>query len=445
MAKFTLKHFRRKLVGFSFRVLLVSLLFSTAITFAMCAGYVDSELLMRQQSLRNTAMDLYGEAGLTPRQVAALLTSADYVIEEGQPEQLSEEQARQAATGEAVLTGGFMRRCLYFQLGSQLMAVEAYPAANLIVSTILRSLLGNLIVVILGFIAVYCLSRRLALPIVHLTRATRQVAKGNFDIQVRLPPPRFGSGIREIAELADNFNHMAHELKSVEYLRRDFTSSLSHELKSPVASIRGYARLLQMEGITPAQRGEYVQAIASESQRLGSLSDNLLRLTRLESQPRKLALERFSLDEQLRRCVTSLYPQIEKKGLSIEAELPRTLIQADQELLNQVWQNLLDNAMKFSPAGGRLQLTLRPGRTQARVCVTDDGPGMDPETQARIFEKFFQGDPSHHIGGNGLGLSLVKRILDLCDGTIEVESRPGQGSRFTVTLPLDPTTGATAS
>ena len=167
-----------------------------------------------------------------------------------------------------------------------------------------------------------------------------------------MPQSRLGSGIREIAQLADDFNRMAHELKSVEYLRRDFTSNLSHELKSPVASIRGYARLLQMEGLSPEQRQEYVSAIAAESQRLGSLSDNLLRLTRLEGQAPKLALEKFCLDEQLRRCVTSLYPQIQKKSQSIQADLPRVLILADQELLNQVWQNLLDNAIKFSPRAG---------------------------------------------------------------------------------------------
>lgn len=440
MARFTPKLFRRKLAGLSFRVLLICLLLSTAITFAMCAGYVDGELLLRQHSLRNTALDLYQEAGLTAQEVAGLLTSADYLIRSQDPAQLTPQQLEDAQAGLPVVAGGFMNRVLYFFLGGQLMAVEAYPAANLIVSTVLRSLLGNLIVIVLGFVAVYTLSRQLALPLVHLTRATRQIAKGNFDIQVRLPQSRLGSGIREIAQLADDFNRMAHELKSVEYLRRDFTSNLSHELKSPVASIRGYARLLQMEGLSPEQRQEYVSAIAAESQRLGSLSDNLLRLTRLEGQAPKLALEKFCLDEQLRRCVTSLYPQIQKKSQSIQADLPRVLILADQELLNQVWQNLLDNAIKFSPQGGRLSLSLsKPNRAQIQVRVCDDGPGMDEVTCQRIFEKFFQGDPSRHMGGNGLGLPLVKRILDLCGGSIQVESQPCQGACFTVTLPLNPT------
>lgn len=440
MARFTPKLFRRKLAGLSFWVLLICLLLSSAITFAMCAGYVDGELLLRQRSLRNTALDLYQEAGLTAQQVAGLLTSADYLIRSQDPAQLTPQQLEDAQAGLPVVAGGFMNRVLYFFLGGQLMAVEAYPAANLIVSTVLRSLLGNLIVIVLGFVAVYTLSRQLALPLVHLTRATRQIAKGNFDIQVRLPQSRLGSGIREIAQLADDFNRMAHELKSVEYLRRDFTSNLSHELKSPVASIRGYARLLQMEGLSPEQRQEYVSAIAAESQRLGSLSDNLLRLTRLEGQAPKLALEKFCLDEQLRRCVTSLYPQIQKKSQRIQADLPRVLILADQELLNQVWQNLLDNAIKFSPQGGRLSLSLsKPNRAQVQVRVCDDGPGMDEATRQRVFEKFFQGDPSRHMGGNGLGLPLVKRILDLCGGSIQVESQPGQGSCFTVTLPLNPT------
>ena len=439
MARLAPKLFRRKLAGLSFRVLLVCLLLSTAITFAMCAGYVDGELLLRQRSLRNTALDLYQEAGLTADQVAGLLTSADYLIRPQDPAALSPQQLDGVGAGLPVVAGGFMNRVLYFDLGGQLMAVEAYPAANLIVSTVLRSLVGNLLVILLGFVAVYSLSRRLALPLVHLTRATRQVAKGNFDIQVRLPQSHLGSGIREIAQLADDFNRMARELKGVEYLRRDFTSNLSHELKSPVASIRGYARLLQMEGLSPQQRQEYVSAIAAESQRLGSLSDNLLRLTRLEGQAPVLALEKFSLDEQLRRCVTSLYPQIQKKKQRIEADLPRVMIVGDRELLNQVWQNLLDNAIKFSPPGARLGLSLskaKGGQVQVRVC--DDGPGMDQATCQKIFEKFFQGDPSRHMGGNGLGLPLVKRILDLCGGGIQVDSQPGQGSCFTVTLPLTP-------
>ncbi len=439
MARLAPKLFRRKLAGLSFRVLLVCLLLSTAITFAMCAGYVDGELLLRQRSLRNTALDLYQEAGLTADQVAGLLTSADYLIRPQDPAALSPQQLDGVGAGLPVVAGGFMNRVLYFDLGGQLMAVEAYPAANLIVSTVLRSLVGNLLVILLGFVAVYSLSRRLALPLVHLTRATRQVAKGNFDIQVRLPQSHLGSGIREIAQLADDFNRMARELKGVEYLRRDFTSNLSHELKSPVASIRGYARLLQMEGLSPQQRQEYVSAIAAESQRLGSLSDNLLRLTRLEGQAPVLALEKFSLDEQLRRCVTSLYPQIQKKEQRIEADLPRVMIVGDRELLNQVWQNLLDNAIKFSPPGARLGLSLskaKGGQVQVRVC--DDGPGMDQATCQKIFEKFFQGDPSRHMGGNGLGLPLVKRILDLCGGGIQVDSQPGQGSCFTVTLPLTP-------
>ena len=188
MARFTPKLFRRKLAGLSFRVLLICLLLSTAITFAMCAGYVDGELLLRQHSLRNTALDLYQEAGLTAQEVAGLLTSADYLIRSQDPAQLTPQQLEDAQAGLPVVAGGFMNRVLYFFLGGQLMAVEAYPAANLIVSTVLRSLLGNLIVIVLGFVAVYTLSRQLALPLVHLTRATRQIAKGNFDIQVRLAP-----------------------------------------------------------------------------------------------------------------------------------------------------------------------------------------------------------------------------------------------------------------
>jgi signal transduction histidine kinase len=247
--------------------------------------------------------------------------------------------------------------------------------------------------------------------------------------------PRFTGGIKEVAELTDNFNRMAHELKALEYLRRDFTANLSHELKTPVASIRGYAQLLQCEGVSPDEQQEYARVIAAESTRLSNLSDNLLKLTRLESHPPVYTGEKFSLDEQLRRCANALLPAIERKRQTLSVSLARVSVAADETLLMQVWSNLLDNAIKFTPEGGHIGLTLTHAHGEARVTVEDDGIGIDDEAQSRIFEKFYQADLSHNMGGNGLGLPLVRRIVDICRGRIELTSSAGRGAKFTVVLP----------
>lgn len=426
---------RSKLIGYFVKTLLLSLLLSSAFMALMCAGFVDGELLSSQRKLAATAMELASRTSLAPEEIAQALSSADYRLHLGDWALVDDAGRAQLASRGQWVTGHFMNKSLYFTLSGALMAVEAYPANMLLITALLRSLLGNLLLILIGFLVVYALSRRVAQPIVNLTEATRQVAKGNFDISVDAHAPLFAGGIKEVAELADNFNLMAHELKSVEYLRRDFTSSLSHELKTPVASISGYARLLTCEGITDEERHEYAQVIASESARLSSLSDNLLKLTRLESHPPVRSGEKFKLDEQLRRCATALHPAIERKGQSLTVELHKVSIEADEMLLMQVWDNLLGNATKFTPPGGHIRLTLTRKSGEARVTVEDDGIGIDEADQARIFEKFYQADLSHHMGGNGLGLSLVKRIVDICQGRIELVSSPGKGARFTVTLP----------
>ena len=427
--------FRIKLMGYFIKALLLALVLSTGVLVIMCAGYVDSELQNNQVALSQTATELLHRTNLDPDEIVQTLSSADYLLHESDTDTLSEAQLEKINDGKTVSTGFFMTKSLYFLLGQTIYVVEAYPASTLLLTALLRSLFGNLLLLLFGFLIVYLLSRRIAQPIVNLMQATRELSKGNFDVAVDTHMPRFTGGIKEIAELTDNFNRMAHELKSVEYLRRDFTSNLSHELKTPVASIRGYARLLTYDGLSEEERQEYAQIIAQESARLSDLSDNLLKLTRLESQPPTHINSRYQLDEQLRRCVTALHPQMEKKNQSICVDLQRVSIAADETLLSQVWSNLLSNAIKFTPEGGQIKLTLTRAKNEVCVSVQDNGIGMTKEVRDRAFEKFYQADPSHHAGGNGLGLSLVRRIVDICKGRIEVEAKPGKGSRFVVFLP----------
>lgn len=430
-----MRRFRFKLVGYFVRVLLLALLLSSALMVLMCAGYVDGELLTHQRSLSNTALELNARTQYTPAEIAQALSSSDYVLSVVDIHALDDDARIALLNGQTAIRGFFLKKTLYFRLGESAMSVEANLASSLLVSALLRSFLGNLILILIGFLIVYALSRRIAQPIVNLMEATQQVAQGNFNISVDTQMPRFAGGIREVAQLADNFNRMAHALQSVEYLQRDFTDNLSHELKTPIASIRGYARLLECEGVTDEERHEYIRTIASESARLSTLSDNLLKLTRLERHPALLSGEKFNLDEQLRRAVTALLPAIEKKRQTIDVDLPRVSIEGDETLLGQVWTNLIDNAIKFTPEGGHIEVALTHAHGQARVCIADDGIGIDEAAHERIFERFYQADLSHSAHGNGLGLALARRIVDICRGRIELTSSPGKGARFTVILP----------
>lgn len=266
-------------------------------------------------------------------------------------------------------------------------------------------------------------------PMKQLIDATARVAKGDFSVRL----PEEGAG--EMTDLMRSFNNMARELGGIELFRTDFINSFSHEFKTPIVSIRGFARQLQRDDITDAQRREYATIIADESQRLANMATNVLLLSKLENQQIVTEKTAFRLDEQLRTCILLLEKQWTKKNLDLNVELDEITCMGNAEMLSQAWVNLLSNAVKFTPEGGRVgvRLTLREG--DIAVEISDTGVGMDEKTRARIFEKFYQGESSHHAEGNGLGLPLVKRIVKLAGGRIAVKSAPGQGTTFTVTLP----------
>lgn len=271
-------------------------------------------------------------------------------------------------------------------------------------------------------------------PVVQLNRATKEIASGNFDITVDIR-----DHIEEFGELERNFNRMAAELKTNEYLRKDFIANVSHELRTPIAILHGYAKLLEEGGLGEEEQREYAHYIAAESQRLTELIENMLRLSRMENSALSLRLGRFSLDEQLRQTVLRLEPAWSEKELEIDPELPEVEYCGDEELLGQVWGNLLHNAVKFTPRGGRIGVTLRREGEGVSVAVRDTGRGMSEAVQSRIFEQFYRGDTSHRGEGSGLGLPLARRIVELHGGSITVDSREGEGSCFTVHLPGDQT------
>ena len=271
-------------------------------------------------------------------------------------------------------------------------------------------------------------------PVRRITKGLEQLTAGDFTTQIeRLPDI---SSMDAYNEIIAYINQMAQELSGVETLRTDFVSNVSHEMKTPLAVIRNYTALLRSPGITDAERREYADAIEEASGRLSSLVSNILRLNKLENQQIFPELETFDLTEQLCTCLLAFESEWERRGIAIETALEETItVRSDPELLSLVWQNLLSNAMKFTNDGGTVGLSVREENGFAVVTVSDTGCGIDRETGRHIFEKFYQGDTSHASMGNGLGLALVKRIIDITNAEISVESEPGKGSRFTVRLP----------
>lgn len=276
----------------------------------------------------------------------------------------------------------------------------------------------------------YFIGRRVLTPLVKLSSASKEVARGNFDVTVS-----DSSKMEEVQSTFRNFNAMVRELKSISTLSSDFIANVSHEFKTPLSVIEGYAMLLQDDRLTAQEREDYLNKILVNTRRLNTLVGNILMLSKMETKPLPEQYTRFRLDEQLRQVVAQLEPQWSAKGISFRVRLDEVELLGWEQVLPYVWSNLISNAIKFSPSGSVIALTLLEQRECAVVTVSDRGCGMDPDVQERIFEKFYQGDTSHKAEGNGLGLALVRQIVELSQGVVEVESQPGKGSTFRVILP----------
>ena len=229
---------------------------------------------------------------------------------------------------------------------------------------------------------------------------------------------------------------MAEELAGTETLRDEFLSNVSHEFKTPLASIQGFAKLLQSDDITEQEREEYTQIIIDETSRLSKLSSNILRLTKLENQKTVGKKTRFSLDEQIRKILLVLEPEWSKKKIDLDIDLEDIMYVGSEELMAQIWQNIINNAIKFTPEGGKISVKLFRNEKNISAEIWDNGPSIAPDVKAKIFDKFYQGDRSRATEGNGLGLALVKRIIELSEGSIEVENDMKKGGVcFRISLP----------
>ena len=280
-------------------------------------------------------------------------------------------------------------------------------------------------------------------PVKRIQRALDKVIKGDFSVRIE-PLYREGSG-DDFDEIITGLNKMIEELSGVETLRTDFIANVSHELKTPLAVMQNYGTLLQNPDLSDEKRIEYGRAITEQTKRLSTLIMNILKLNKLENQQIYPNIEEYDLGEQLCECMLEFESVWEEKEIEIETDIAEEVrIEADKELLSLVWNNLLSNALKFTEPGGIVKLSLYKSGSRNRkdgleeeyvfVEVKDTGCGMSPETGKNIFNKFYQGDTSHATKGNGLGLALVKRVIDICGGEISVSSRLGEGSTFTVKL-----------
>ncbi len=274
-------------------------------------------------------------------------------------------------------------------------------------------------------------------PVGKIVKAAERMVKGDFS--VRIPSLRSGDAEDGFDAIANCFNNMAQELSGIETLRTDFIANVSHELKTPLAVIQNYGTLLQQPGLPKEKRMEYAKAVTDASRRLANLITNILKLNKLENQQIYPKAEAYDLGEQLCECLLAFESAWEDKSLEIEADVEDGVtVNADAELLSLVWNNLFSNAVKFTEPHGRVSLSLESEGEFAVVRVSDTGCGIPPEVGRHIFEKFYQGDTSHAAQGNGLGLALVKRVMDIAGGDISVSSEAGKGSTFTVKLRREP-------
>ena len=291
---------------------------------------------------------------------------------------------------------------------------------------------GNVLLITFLFGTADYIRRKITVerPVKQITAAAEKIMQGDFSARV---PPIHGAGTDGFNQIGAAINKIAEELSGTETLRTDFIANVSHELKTPLAVMGNYATMLQRPGITEEEKDEYAKAISEAARRLAQLITNILKLNKLENQQIFPQPQEFDLGEQLCECLLVFEDVWEAKSLEIETDIEDDVrIKSDPELLSLVWNNLISNAVKFTPDGGTVGLSLKAEGSYVTVQVRDTGCGMTPETGRHIFEKFYQGDTSHATQGNGLGLALVKRVIDILGGEIGVQSVCGEGSTFTV-------------
>lgn len=290
---------------------------------------------------------------------------------------------------------------------------------------------GEIIIIALlvGVFATYFITRWFIDPLKKVGTAMEKIADGDFDVRLETK-----SSSKEIREIYSGFNMMAKELQSTEIVQTDFVSNVSHEIKTPISAIEGYSMLLQDgDNLTDDQKG-YVEKIIFNTNRLSALTGSILLLSKLENQSIVANKTTFDLDEQIRKSILALEGEWSRKDIDFDIDMDETDFVGNEALIHHIWDNLIGNAIKFSPSCSEIKITLSNFEDRIVFSVSDMGPGISDEDLKHIFDKFYQADPSHKVKGNGLGLALVKKIIDLEKGEINVVNNPQAGCTFTVIL-----------
>ena len=298
-------------------------------------------------------------------------------------------------------------------------------------SFFLPLLLMVIISILLGLIVSIFIGKVFLKPLEELNKGLHEVAKGNFAIRVEEE-----SSLKEVNDMLKNFNSMAEALSSIETLRTDFVANVSHEFKTQLAAIEGYATLLQSENLSKEKHDEYINKLINNTHKLSTLTGNILQLSKLENQnSSNLEKEKFNLSEQLRQAILSLESKWESKNINFDLNFDEIYYYGDSGLINHIWTNIISNAIKFSPENSTIVLEASENTKEIVVKIKDHGCGIAKENINKIFDKFYQVDTTHHSEGNGLGLALVWRIIKIINASIEVESELNCGSTFTIHLP----------
>ncbi|MBD8521121.1 sensor histidine kinase [Lysinibacillus fusiformis] len=345
------------------------------------------------------------------------------------------EQVKKVLDGGRVQVNGidtiFLGLPIKTEMGSKAVFVEPLTSSStlffikFVVTFLICSLLAGSLLILIAAIF-------LVRPIKKLTEATRLIAAGDFNVKLNIKQKG------EIGTLARSFEEMMHDLQQLEQMRREFVANVSHEVQSPLTSISGFAIALKQVDIPDDERSSYLDIIITETARMSKISDSLLKLSLLESQSLQMRLATLSLDEQIRRVIVAIQPQWSARNIQFDLDLQPTKIMADHDQLNQVWINILGNAIKFSKDGARINVKIKQNIKNVTIRISDSGIGILPEDQKRIFDRFFKADRSHSqiYEGSGMGLAIVKQIVSLHQGDILVESEYGRGTTFIVILPI---------
>ena len=282
----------------------------------------------------------------------------------------------------------------------------------------------------IGLLVSAVISNRFLEPVNELKKMTSKVAKGDFTVQMEDIPDN------ELGEFIQDFNTMITELRKNEMLKNDFVSNVSHEFKTPLSIIEGYVTLLQDPSLDEENRQKYTQIVIDATKKLNTLTNNILKISKLDNRKISVVNDEFYLDEQIREAILFFEEEWSNKNIEFDIDLDVVNIRSDKNLLVNVWQNLINNAIKFSPKNSTIFISLKKENDYAKVIIKDQGSGINKEDIPYIFDKFFQSDKSHKSEGNGLGLTLVKEIVDLLNGKIEVDSKIDIGTSFIISLPM---------